>query len=64
MVLKSSLLDFSDAYILVKGAIKINPVESIKQVRLKNCASFTACICEMNNIQVDNGCCDAGTWML
>ena len=63
-MLKSSLCDYSDAYILVKGTITINGVgadaaarqadERDKGVTFKNCASFTNCISEINNTQVDN----------
>ena len=63
-MLKSSLCDYSDAYILVKGTITINGIgadvttrradERDKGVAFKNCAPFTTCISEINNIQVDN----------
>ena len=63
-MLKSSLCDYSDAYILVKGAITINGAgadaaarqldERDKGVAVKNCAPFTNCISEINNTQVDN----------
>ena len=63
-MLKSSLGDFSDAYILVKGTITINGAgadgattqadERNKGVAFKNCAPFTNCISEINNTQVDN----------
>ena len=62
-MLKSSLCDYSDAYILVKGKITINGAgadaaarqadERDKGAALKNCASFTNCIIEINNTQVD-----------
>ena len=63
-MLKSSLCDYSDAYILVKGTIKIEGAgadaaarqadERDKGVIFKNCAPFTNCISEINNTQVDN----------
>ena len=63
-MLKSSLCDYSDAYILVKGtititgagynAVAIQADERDKGVVLKNCAPFTNCISEINNTQVDN----------
>ena len=61
-MLKSSLCDYSDAYILVKGAIAVsNTAEAVadennidKKVIFKNCALFTNCINEINNTQVDN----------
>ena len=63
-MLKSSLCDYSDAYILVKGKITITGAgddaaarqvdERDKGVAFKNCAPFTNCICEINNTQIDN----------
>ena len=61
-MLKSSLCDYSDAYILVKGTISVNntadegaaPNNTIKKVIFKNCAPFTNCISEINNTQIDN----------
>ena len=59
---KSSLCDYSDAYILVKRTITINNAAAAnadgnytnKKVILKNCAPFTNCISEINNTQVDS----------
>ena len=60
---KSSLCDYSDAYILVKGTITIRGAgaDAARQVDerdkgkvFKNCAPFTNCISEINNAQVDN----------
>ena len=61
---KSSLCDYSDAYILVKGKITITGAgddatarqadEGDKGVPFKNCAPFTNCTSEINNTQVDN----------
>ena len=63
-MLKSSLCDYSDAYILVKGTIAINgrgadaavrqADERDKCVSFKNCAPFINCISEINNTQIDN----------
>ena len=61
-MLKSSLCDYSDAYILVKGTISITntapagaaPNNINKKVIFKNCSSFTNCISEINNTQIDN----------
>ena len=63
-MLKSSLCDYSDAYILVKGRITIEGAgadaaarqadERDKGVEFKNCAPFTNCISEINNTQIDN----------
>ena len=61
---KSSLCDYSDVYILVKGKITITGAgddaaarqadERDKGVAFKNCAPFTNCISEINNTQVEN----------
>ena len=61
-MLKSSLCDYSDAYILVKGTITVNNTAAAgaaanntnKNVIFKNCAPFTNCISEINNTQIDN----------
>ena len=61
-ILKSSFFDDSDdAYILVKGNIRVNntgtaaaPTNRNKKVICKNYGSFTHCISEINNTQVDN----------
>ena len=61
-VLTSSLCGYSDAYILVKGAIALNNTNAAdananntnKKVIFKNCAPFNNCISEVNNTQIDN----------
>ena len=61
-MLKSSLCDYDDAYVLVKGKITVNNTAAAdadanntnKKVIFKNCAPFTNCISEVNNKQVDN----------
>ena len=62
-MLKSSLCDYSDGYILVKGTIITGAGadaaarqsdERDKGVAFKNCAPFTNCISEINNTHVDN----------
>ena len=53
-MLKSSLCDYCDAYILVKGNIKVNNTavddaaanNVTKKVIFKNCAPSTSCISE------------------
>ena len=50
-MLRCSLCDYSDAYILVKGPATNN---TDKKVISKNCASFTNCISKVNNTQIDN----------
>ena len=61
--LKSSLCDYSDTYILVKGIITVEravtPISAPadnghKKVVFKNCAPFTESISEINNMQIDN----------
>ena len=61
-MLKSSLCDYSDVYILVKGTISVNNTAAAgaganntnKKVILKSCAPFTNCISKINNTQIDN----------
>ena len=61
-MLKSSLCDYSDANILVKGTITVNNTGAAdadanntnKKVIFKNCAPFTNCRSKINNTQVDN----------
>ena len=61
-MLKSSLCDYSDAYILVKGPVSVNNTAAAdaavnnddKKVIFKNCAPFTNCISEINSTQVYN----------
>ena len=62
IMLKSSLCDYSGAYILVKGTISvINTAaqgaaanNTNKKVIFRNCAPFNNCISETNNTQIDN----------
>ena len=61
-MLISSLWDYSDAYILVKGTISVNNTaaqsaaanNTNKKIISKNCAPFTNCISEINNTQINN----------
>ena len=61
-MLKSSLCDYNDAYILVRRTITVNNTAAAdadanntnKKVIFKNCAPFTNCISEISNTQVDN----------
>ena len=61
-MLKSSLCDYSDAYIHVRGTITVNNTAAAdvdanntnKKVIFKNCAPFTNCISEINNTNLDN----------
>ena len=62
-MLKSSLCDYSDAYILVKGKIKVTGErndaaagqqdERDKGVAFKNCAPFTSCKSDINDVDID-----------
>ena len=61
-MLRSSLCDYRDAYILVKGNISVNNTagdaaaanNTNTKVILKNCAPFTNGISKINNTQIDN----------
>ena len=60
-MIRSSLCDYSDPYIHVKGTITVPNMAAAgaavnntnKKVVFKNCALFTSCITKINNIQVD-----------
>ena len=58
-MLRSSLCDYSDAYIVLSGTITVAALaaagkNNIIQVVYKNCAPLTNCISEINNTQIDN----------
>ena len=59
-MLRSSLWDYSDAYILLKGTITVlntgtgDPNNRNKEVIFKNCAPFTDYISEINNKVIDH----------
>ena len=59
-VLRSSLCDYTHAYILVKGTMTVAQATAAasnnanKKVILKNCAPFTKCIRRIANKQVEN----------
>lgn len=63
-MLKSILSGCSETYILVKRTLTIigvevdadarNAAERNMQITFKNCAPFTDCVKQINNIQVDN----------
>ena len=61
-MLRSSLCDYKDAYILVKGNITVNNTaadgatanKTNQKVIFKNCAPFTSCISKINNTQINN----------
>ena len=62
-MLESSLCDYSDAYILAKGKITITGAgddaaarqadERDKGVAFNNCAPFTPCKTDINNVEID-----------
>ena len=60
-MLRSSLCDYGDTYILFKGNISVNntgtaaaPTNRNKRVIFKNCAPFTSCKTKINNTQIDD----------
>ena len=61
-MLKPSLCDYNNTYILVKGTITVqntaaadaNVNNANKVVIFKSCAPFVNCISEINNTQIDN----------
>ena len=64
-MLRSSLCDYSDAYILVKGNISVNDTAAddasgsaannvSEKVKFKNCDPLINCISKINNTQIDN----------
>ena len=61
-MLRTSLCDYNDAYILVKGTITVPNTAAAnadvnktnKKVIFKNSAPFTSCISRINNTQIDD----------
>ena len=61
-LIKSNLCDYSDSYILAKETITVPNVAAAgaavintnRKAMFKDCAPFTDCITEINNIQVDD----------
>ena len=61
-MIRSSLCDYNDEYVLVKGTITVRNTEAAKtkvnntnkKVIFKNCAPFTDCVSTINNTQVDD----------
>ena len=60
-MIRSSLCDYSDAYILDKVTLTVPntgaaeaPNNRNKKVIFKNCAPFTDCISERNNKEIDH----------
>ena len=52
--LESSLCDYSDAYILVKGIINVTDANNNTKVAFKNCAPFEKCRIEINETFADD----------
>ena len=52
-IIKSSLCDYSDAYVLVTGNITAKVGDANNKVAFKNCAPFTKCITHINGEHVD-----------
>ena len=52
-VIKPNLCDYSDAYILVTGDIKVAAVAADTNVAFKNCAPFTRCVTHINDEHVE-----------
>ena len=61
-MLRSSLCDYSDAYILVKGSITVINTAAAdaaanntnKKIIFKNCTPFTKCMSRINGTDIDN----------
>ena len=61
-ILESSLCDYSDAYIHVRGSITVNNTaaegaaanNTNEKVTLKTCAPFIKCINQINNVEIDS----------
>ena len=53
-MLKSSLCNYSDAYMLVQGTITVSNTAARKKVIFKICAPFTDFMSEMNNTHINN----------
>ena len=52
--LESSLCDYSDAYVLVRGTINVTGGNANTKVAFKNCAPFKKCRTEVNESFVDD----------
>ena len=52
-VIKSNLCDYTDAYILVTGDIKVTGIAADTNVAFKNCAPFTRCAAHINDKHVE-----------
>ena len=52
-IIKPNLFDYSDAYILVTGDIKIADIAADTNVAFKDCAPFTTCATHINDEHVE-----------
>ena len=52
-MVKSSLCDYNDAYILVRGDITVTAAPAL-QVSLKNCVRFIKCITKIDETTIDD----------
>ena len=52
-VIKTSLCDYSDAYILMTGGIRVEGVAANTNVAFKNCAPSTRCVTHVNDELVE-----------
>ena len=52
-VIKPSLCDYSDAYILVIRDIKVTNIAADTNVAFKNCAPFTRCVTHINDEHIE-----------
>ena len=52
-VIKPNLCDYSDAYVLVTGDIKVADVAANANIAFKNCAPFTRCVTHINDEHVE-----------
>ena len=52
-VIKQNLCDYSDAYILVTGDIKVPDIVADTNVAFKNCVPFTRCVTHINDEHVE-----------
>ena len=52
-VIKAILCDYSDAYILVTGDIKVADIVADANVAFKNCAPFTRCVTHISDEHVE-----------
>ena len=53
-VIKLNICDYSDAYILVTGDVKVAAVAAETNVAFKNCAPFTRCATHINDEHVES----------